>query len=982
MFSRFALGVAYLIFLLVVGLLVLGVHWMSGTVPAYTGSAQVQGISGTVDIDRDQYAIPNIHASTEHDAYFGLGYAEAQDRLFQMELERRLGEGRMAELFGNRSLPLDLWARTVGFSRIAEWMWQKSGAHTRDVLTAYCAGINAYLAQHRTHLGFEFDALGLAPEDWKPQDCLVIGRLMSWQMNFSALSDAAFGDLSLALDSAHLHSLFPYYPADGATVLGGANPDMFVSNYLASPAGSAMNRREEKNLKVPTVGSTSPPSIKVPSQPANPGKPTPTPGIKKPSLPKPPKRIGMTGRLHSEYRSLLAAATAFDSAVGASLGGGSNSFVVSPARTQSGAAILENDTHLQLGTPSRWYLAHLTSDDGLNVAGFLIPGLPVILSGRTPELAWGITSGMADECDYFIQKLDSTHTKYILPNGTAKPFQIVHDTILVRDTVRANDNSTVDPLRRVPINIAETADGPVMTGMHPDSLSRTFHEDPRAGGIPANSIFNRPLQPITLMWNGSFVQGDELSGWLALPHATTVAQARAGMANFATPCLNLCLADKSGNIAYQYIGRLPRRAGSDARLLLPRDGSDPAEMWQGFIYMRDLPGVADPHQGFIVSANNPPGGNLNYGLDWEPDSRADRISELLQTDPAKFTDTMAQTVQMDIVSPYDVKRVLPHLLDLFPTPNPPSIAPDSTWAFRLDSMRLYWKEDSLKNHTTITDSTMKLIRAQDSAWLAAHRPPSDTAKPLKLDPFTAQILLYLRNWDGGMRSNEIAPTIYSVFLNRLLFNLFRDQLGSERYAEFLNLGNIPLVLLANILQDSNNVWWDRPGLVPPHYVKDTSGITHEVPPSGAAVRDSIVLLSFRESLQILAVTFGPDIRTWQWGRLHTLTFHHPFDKAGKLIARLVDIPAGGMPGGPTTVVQGTYYLWNPYEMQVGPSMRMVTDMKDPVLYGVLPTGNSEAIFGDHYKDMLPFYRSGALIRISLVDAPEHPQRFELLAAGE
>src|SRR5581483_7963542 len=235
MFPRFALGLGYLIFLLAVGLILLGVHFMSGTVPNDSGSAKVPGISATVDIDRDDYAIPHIHAATEHDAYFGLGYAEAQDRLFQMELERRLGEGRMSELFGPRSIPLDTWARTIGFARIADEMWRHSGSHTRDVLTAFVSGINAYLKDHRSHLSFEFDALTLQPEDWRPQDCLVIGRLMSWEMNFSYMTDAAFSDFSLALDSVHLHALFPQYHDDGATVIDGADPRTFVSNYLSSP---------------------------------------------------------------------------------------------------------------------------------------------------------------------------------------------------------------------------------------------------------------------------------------------------------------------------------------------------------------------------------------------------------------------------------------------------------------------------------------------------------------------------------------------------------------------------------------------------------------------------------------------------------------------------------------------------------------------------------------------------------------------------
>ena len=131
---------------------------------------------------------------------------------------------------------------------------------------------------------------------------------------------------------------------------------------------------------------------------------------------------------------------------------------------------------------------------------------------------------------------------------------------------------------------------------------------------------------------------------------------------------------------------------------------------------------------------------------------------------------------------------------------------------------------------------------------------------------------------------------------------------------------------------------------------------------------------------MLAQLFGADIRQWQWGKLHTLTMRHLFDKESPLVAQLVDVVGGPMPGGPTTVSQASYYLWNPYQMQVGPSMRMVADMNNDVLLGVLPSGNSEAMFGDHYHDMLPLYQRGTLIKISL-DNPavrgDKWSRFEL-----
>ncbi len=993
MFRRFAFGFGYLAILLAAGLLVLGIYFKSGTVPEYSGTAAVSGIGGTVDIDRDAYAIPHIHAVTERDAYFGLGYAEAQDRLFQMEIARRLGAGRMSEIFGNRSLPLDEWSRTVGFARIADQMWLKAGPHTREVVTAFVAGINAYLAEHRKHLGFEFDALALVPENWRPQDCLAIGRLMSWEMNFSALSDAAFGDFSLALDSAHLRSLFPVYPDDGATVLGGANSNTFVSNYLATGqietmahrASAATNSVATPSPAATPVPSTTPVTPKLsppakqpspkPSAKAKPSQPSTNPPpfkppVKppKPRVPKPLPLIGERGHAGSEFGSLFRSASAFDSAIGACMGGGSNAFAVSGSRTADSAAMLENDTHLQLGSPSRWYLAHLITDDGMNVAGFLIPGMPVILAGRTAELSWGITNGMADECDYFIERLDSTGTEYLLPNGARQNFTVIHDTIRVRDSTRSN------PVQTFPLTVRMTVHGPVLSGMHPDAMERRFYDDPRAGGVPNTSIFSRDSKPLSMMWNGTYALSDELAGFLALPRAKSVAEARRGMAGFATPCLNLCLADTRGNISYQYIGRLPRRSGSEERQLLPRDGTNPADQWTGFVSMSELPSVTNPARGYIVSANNPPMKDrpIPFSMNWEPSSRADRIGELLAERP-HVDNAYIQSIQTDVLSPYDLHRVMPYLLALYPDPHPPRLTPDSTSAFRLDSMRLRWKEDSLVRQTSLSDSLVKLVREKDSAWLTEHRTRNDTLKTANVDPFTAQVLEYLRNWDGGMRTEEIAPAIYSVFLNRLLYNTFFDGLSSDdrriaddassnaRYSEFIFLQNIPLQTLAHILPDTANVWWHN------GYGKHGG-------------RDSVVQRSFRESLRILAQMFGPDIRQWQWGMLHTLTFRHFFDKESPLLARLVDVKAGPMPGGPTTILQGSYYLWNPYEMQIGPSMRMIADMKNDVLLAVLPTGNSEAIFGDHYRDMLPLYKSGALVRIELnaiFDANNGWKRFEL-----
>jgi acyl-homoserine lactone acylase PvdQ len=111
--------------------------------------------------------------------------------------------------------------------------------------------------------------------------------------------------------------------------------------------------------------------------------------------------------------------------------------------------------------------------------------------------------------------------------------------------------------------------------------------------------------------------------------------------------------------------------------------------------------------------------------------------------------------------------------------------------------------------------------------------------------------------------------------------------------------------------------------------------------------------------------------------MHTLTFRHPFSKSNGLIAKIADVEYGPAPGGPTTPLQATYHLWAPYEEIVGPSMRMIADMKTNDLLAVLPTGNSEAIFGNHYRDMLDLYKKGELVRISLTQPASNLRRFEL-----
>ncbi len=989
MLKRFGVGFFVSLLFVVIGLVVLGVIFKSRTVPVLSGSAEVRGISDAVQIERDTYGVPNIYAKTDADAYYGLGYAEAQDRLFQMEMERRVGEGRLCELVGKKALVLDIWAHTIGFRRIAHQLWLRASPQTQRFVTSYVHGINAYIAEHKARLGFEFDALQFTPEPWDPEESMMIGRLMSWELNFAYWTDAAFSDIALSLDSAHLLALYPHYPETGSTALEGASPQVIAARWTGAEPVIVRNTTKKDTAKtqiktkqnaVPTAHNnfaaaphiTPKPKPKVkpkpkakPGQTSSPAQSTTPKPKPKPAKPLPARHVPVPGvpsgaleksglgdfyadlrQVNSLLREYLGPLTA---------GGGSNSFVLGPSRTTTGGAILENDTHLRLGSPARWYLAHLQSAEGLNVAGFGIPGLPIIIAGRNEKVSWGITSGMADEADFFTETTDSTGKYYQSPSGM-QPFVEITDSVRIRDSIKTNPSLTLG------VYIRQTVHGPVISD-HPFLMTQAYVGNPRSVTIPKDTSLFNPKRIISMTWNGEFVDGDEVGAFFALHRSQNVTEAKSVLRTFATPILNMCLADNTGAIAYEYIGRIPKRSGSEDRLMLPRDGADPAQQWQGFMNAADIAAVTNPPRGYVVSANDPPTRNRQLPISdvWETSARADRIAQLIEQ-TGRIDTGRATKILTDVTSPFDRDILLPLLLAQYPDPDPVSFQADSTWQYRFDSIKHLWKWDSLEHHTSLNDSVVRSMVIADS--LSMHRTAHDSTAPHYSDPILAHALNYLRNWDGAMRASETAPTIYAVFLQTLMKNTFRDELGPDRYSEFSYLSSIILNSLERLLSDPQNIWWDDVNT--PNIVED---------------RDSIIKLSFSETLHILKMTFGNDMKLWQWGRLHTLTYHHQFEAAGSAMAKLVNIETGPASGGLTTVSQAAYNMWNPYEMRVGPSMRMLADMKTETLLASLPTGNSEAVFGTHYRDMVQLFKAGGFDPVSLDKRDPNWIRFELLPAN-
>ncbi len=336
-------------------------------------TAKISGLENDVRIIRDKYGIPHIYGGTVEDVTCALGYVHAQDRMWQMDMFRRMSQGRMAELLGESALEQDVFCRTLGFKRVAEQCLDamEEDSPSRRCLVAYARGINSYVA---TRVPVYFSRLGYTMEPWRPVDTLTFLRYVAW------LLCGSFDDLWLLtvaekLGRAGIDRLFPHDRPYEIPIV----PD------------KKLTKRREFRSEVPEN----------------------VPG------------------LIDAARDILdrARRTGFWQRLNA--GAGSNNWAVDGTKSATGKPILCNDPHLEFSLPSVWYLAHLVADD-LNVAGGSFPGIPGVLVGHNQHIAWGLTNTQADVVDYFYEKVhpkDPSKYRYGL---TWRRFDTVEEEFSVR----------------------------------------------------------------------------------------------------------------------------------------------------------------------------------------------------------------------------------------------------------------------------------------------------------------------------------------------------------------------------------------------------------------------------------------------------------------------------------------------------------------------------------------------------------------------
>lgn len=188
--------------------------WLQTSLPQTEGEIKVAGLTSNVSISRDQNGVPHIRGKKLEDIFMGLGFAHAQDRLWQMEVNRRLGAGRMAELFGESALPIDKFFRTLGFKDKAEKAYNALPDATKSILIAYAEGVNAYLSTRRGALPIEFITAGITPEPWHPVNSMTWAKMMSYDLGGNLRHELARADLMQQISPKQVAELYPAYPGD------------------------------------------------------------------------------------------------------------------------------------------------------------------------------------------------------------------------------------------------------------------------------------------------------------------------------------------------------------------------------------------------------------------------------------------------------------------------------------------------------------------------------------------------------------------------------------------------------------------------------------------------------------------------------------------------------------------------------------------------------------------------------------------------
>jgi penicillin G amidase len=515
---------------------------LRASLPITEGTVALDGLTAPVSVERDGLGVPTISAPSRADAARALGFLHAQDRFFQMDLQRRQAAGELSGLVGARALDADRGMRVHRFRHIAQQAVRRTTAEYRQVLDAYAAGVNAGL-QSLGGRPFEYLVLRTQPEPWQIEDTfLTVLAMFNTLQGRQAAFEATFGTMADTLPPA----MYDFLAARGSEWDAPVVGEKFIRPQIPGPdvfdlRGNTETRKhgnEGNDVTEANEGSSGTP----------PSKASATPSL-------PCLRVAVIPCLSDEEAAGL----------------GSNNWAVAGAHTASGTALVANDMHLAINVPNIWYRASVVVPDRraagntIRITGVTLPGVPGVVVGSNGHVAWGFTNTGGDWSDLIIVEPDPRDaSQYLTPSG---PQRIERFTELI----------PVHGASPEPFDVEWTMWGPIV---------RT---DTRG----------RKLAQHWVAHDAERLAADMMD----LEQARTVDELLRHAAGLGIPAQNFVAGDTTGRIGWTIAGPVPRREGFDGSR--PTSWADGSRRWNGYFSTDEQPRVIDPPAGRLWTANAP-----------------------------------------------------------------------------------------------------------------------------------------------------------------------------------------------------------------------------------------------------------------------------------------------------------------------------------------------------------------------------------------
>ena len=551
----------------------------------------VPALQEPVEILVDRWGISHIYAETQHDLFFAQGWNAARDRLFQLELWRRQATGTVAEILGPRELQRDVGARLFKFRRDLGQELSHYHDDGVEIINAYVDGINAYIArteQDPSLLTIEFELLGITPGRWTPE--VVISRHQGLLGNIGA--ELSTGRRVARLGSDAVKSMATYGPGDPLLELDPAIDGAALSDDILGVYNSFRGRVRFR------------PEDIVVDRRAD------------------PDAFAMLERAAAD----VARPVAYDEAQDV----GSNNWVVSGSRSESGYPIMANDPHRAQGAPSLRYWVHLVGP-GWDVIGGGEPSLPGVSIGHNQYGAWGLTVFSTDGEDLYVYDTNPSNPNEYRYRGEWVSMTVITEEIPVKGQAP-----------------------------HTAQLKYTRH-----GPV----VFEDPDRNLAYAVRAAWMEvgGAPYLASLRMDQATTWEEFREACNYSNIPGENMVWADRNGTIGWQAVGIAPVRRNWSGLVPVPGDGR---YEWDGYLPITAKPHVVNPSEGFFATANN----DLiprDYpymdaiGFSWSDPYRWLRIVEVLGSG-TRFSVADMMRLQTDELS-VPARQLVPMLDDLTAT---------------------------------------------------------------------------------------------------------------------------------------------------------------------------------------------------------------------------------------------------------------------------------------------------------------------------